>query len=53
VDQQGRLCYANHSIESNIGYLEKKIDLTNFSSGIYYVIIEYGQVVSTGTFVKQ
>jgi hypothetical protein len=52
VDQQGRLCYANHSIESNIGYLEKKIDLTNFSSGIYYVIIEYGQVVSTSTFVK-
>jgi hypothetical protein len=53
VDQQGRLCYTNNSVETNIGYLEKKIDMTNFSSGIYYLIIENGQNVSTSTFVKQ
>ena len=53
VDQQGRLCYTNNSVETNIGYLEKKIDMTNFGTGIYYLIIENGQNVSTSTFVKQ
>jgi hypothetical protein len=53
VDQQGRLCYTNNSVETNIGYLEKKIDMTNFSSGIYYLIIENGEKVTTSTFVKQ
>ena len=53
VDQQGRLCYTNNSVETNIGYLEKKIDMTNFGTGIYYLIIENGQNISTSTFVKQ
>jgi hypothetical protein len=53
VDQQGRLCYTNNSVETNIGYLEKKIDMTNFSPGIYYLIIENGEKVTTSTFVKQ
>jgi hypothetical protein len=51
VDQQGRLCFMNESVET-IGYLEKKIDMTRFSTGIYYLITENGGRVSSTTVVK-